>query len=365
MTKIKKYQYRGGEIWLGYCILNNIKTFIQTYNYSKIILITVNKLYNLWNKKLDENLMFDDKILLQTGEQTKSIESVEYICKKFVDFAVDRKSLIINFGGGMITDLGGFCASIYMRGVDYINIPTSLLAMVDASVGGKNGINFCDIKNIIGAFNKPKMVLIDTQFLQTLPKRELNSAYGEIVKHAIIASEKYFHFLENWKKNSQKNDENLLKIIDFSLKIKKNFADKDFKESGKRKILNFGHTIGHAIEAISIALEEPFLHGEAVLSGMFFETQIAVEIGLLKKNEAEKIYDCLHIYGLGELLEKMKKNRNFFKIDEIIKKMKKDKKNENSSIKFVLPIRIGRCKYDISVSEKQIIKILNVYIYGE
>ncbi len=185
---------RNKEILLGCDIFANVSKILDLKKYSKVVLITGEKIYNLWKKTIDKALQFDAKILLPTGETTKNIDNVSYICRKLLEAEADRKSLIINLGGGMITDLGGFCASIYMRGIEYINVPTSLLAMVDASIGGKNGINFCDVQNIIGTFDKPKKVIIDVNFLETLPIREFNSAYGEIIKHAIIKSRKYFNF---------------------------------------------------------------------------------------------------------------------------------------------------------------------------
>lgn len=357
-----KLKCRGYNIYLGCGIFENIGNFIDLSKYSNVIILTETKIYNFWKTKIDNILKTKNKILLPSGEQIKSIKTTELICEKMVEFGADRKTLIVNIGGGMITDLGGFSASIYMRGVDYINIPTSLLAMVDASIGGKNGVNINKIKNIVGCFNEPELVLIDTNFLKTLPQRELASAYGEIIKHSIIGSKKYFDLLN---KNADKVDkiDKIDNIILQSLKIKKHFVEKDFQEKNVRKILNFGHTIGHGIETLSMQLKTQFLHGEAVLVGMFFETKIADNKNFLSNEDANKIYQCLEKYGIKELLKKMKKNIKIFNTKTLLDIIKKDKKNQKGAIKMVLPTKIGKCKYDVLITEDEIknaLKIINV-----
>ena len=357
MSDLKKIKCRKYDIIVGEDSFENLEKYINFHKYSKLILISEERIYNLWQDKINRVLKDVNKILFPNGETVKSINTIEYICKKLVEVGADRKSLIINIGGGMITDLGGFCASIYMRGIDYINIPTSLLAMVDASIGGKNGVNIENIKNIVGCFNEPKLVLIDVSFLKTLPSRELKSAYGEIVKHAIIFDKNYFNLLTRCTDNFDKKM--LLEIILHSLKIKKYFVEKDLKEKGLRKILNFGHTIGHGIEAIGFNLAEPFLHGEAVLLGMFFETKIAEKKMILLKNDAANIYQCLKKYGVGELLKVLKNNKEIFKTDSLLSVIQKDKKNQNGAIKMVLPVKISKCKYDVLITEKEIKECLN------
>ena len=354
MTKIKKLKCRKYSIIVGKNALDKLCKYVDIHKYSQVILISEKKIYNLWKSKIDSILKTKNKILLHSGEQTKCIQTAELICKKLVEFGADRKTLIVNIGGGMITDLSGFSASIYMRGVDYVNIPTSLLAMVDASIGGKNGVNIDKIKNIVGCFNEPKLVLIDTNFLQTLPQRELASAYGEIVKHSIIRSKKYFDFLSKNADKIEKLD-NLDNIILQSLKIKKHFVEKDFQEKNIRKILNFGHTIGHGIETLSMKLKTPFLHGEAVLAGMFFETKIAEKKCILSSVTAKRIYQCLEKYGVDKLLKIICKNAKIFNENALIRVIQKDKKNQNGKIKMVFPLKIGKCKYDILVSKNEII----------
>ena len=233
--------------------------------------------------------------------------------------------------------------------------------MVDASIGGKNGVNFEETKNIIGCFGHPKMVVIDIDFLSTLEPRELTSAYGEIIKHAIIFDKNYFKMLLEYAENNNNfktiAKRNLLKIIQKSLKIKKYIVEKDFKEQNIRKLLNFGHTAGHAIEALSFSTNTPLLHGEAVAIGMIIEAKIAKQMRMISQNEVEKIANILVKYGFENLI-----NQKFnFKTEDIIKIMQKDKKNKNGKIKMVLPIKIGVCKYNIDVSEAQIKEVLTEY----
>ena len=346
-----KLKCSGYNIYLDNDMLDNIYKLFDLSKYSKIIVLTEKKIYNLWKNKIDTAIKYNKLIQINSGEKMKNFDTAKNILNQLIKNDADRKSLLINIGGGMITDLGGFVASIYMRGIDYINCPTTLLAMVDASIGGKNGVNLEEIKNIIGCFNKPKLVIIDTSFLQTLPNRELLSAYGEIIKHSIIKSKKYFNFLI--KNASEIEHTNAIDdIILHSLKIKKYFVEKDFKEKNIRKLLNFGHTIGHAIEALSQKLYQPFLHGEAVFLGMFFETKIADNKNFLSNEDANKIYQCLEKYGIKELLKKMRKNIKIFNTKTLLDIIKKDKKNQNGCIKMVLPTKIGKCKYDVCVEQE-------------
>lgn len=342
-----KLKCSGYNIYLDNDMLDNFYKLLDLSKYSKIIVLTEKKIYNLWKNKIDTAIKYDKLIQINSGEKMKNFDTAKNILNQLIKNNADRKSLLINIGGGMITDLGGFVASIYMRGIDYINCPTTLLAMVDASIGGKNGVNLDNTKNIIGCFNKPKLVIIDTSFLQTLPNRELLSAYGEIIKHSIIKSKKYFNFLI--KNASEIEHTNAIDdIILHSLKIKKHIVEKDFKEKNIRKLLNFGHTIGHAIEALSLNTKEPLLHGEAVIIGMVVGSEIAVKMGLLSNNEQEKIKNLIKKYGFESLI-----NRKFnFQLNEIMQIMRKDKKNQKGEIKMVLPTKIGKCKYDVCVEQE-------------
>lgn len=352
----------GYDIICGSCELKNIAKYVDFASYSSVIILTEKKIYNLWKNEINSVIKTKKIIQVDSGECVKNIETAKKIWEQMIAFGADRKSILINIGGGMITDLGGFAASVYMRGIDYVNCPTSLLAMVDASIGGKNGINFSNIKNIIGVFGHPKAVIIDVNFLQTLEKREYISAFGEIIKHAIIFDKKYFNMLTRCNEIDDKKK--LLKIIFRSLKIKKYIVEKDFKEKNIRKFLNFGHTIGHALEAVVMGTDMSLLHGEAVALGMVIEAKIAEKLNMASRNEVEKIVKILVKYGFENTIKNTIIRRMFGnKIDEILKIIKKDKKNENALIKMVLPTKIGVCKYNIDVRENQIKEVLKEYFY--
>ena len=340
----------GYDIICGSGELKNIAKYVDFASYSSVIVLTEKKIYNLWKNEIRSAIKTEKIIQVDSGECVKNIETAKQIWEQMIAFGADRKSLLINIGGGMITDLGGFAASVYMRGIDYVNCPTSLLAMVDASIGGKNGVNFGEIKNIIGTFGHPKAVIIDINFLQTLEKREYISAFGEIIKHAIIFDKKYFNMLTRC--NEIYDKKMLLKIISRSLKIKKYAVEKDFKEKNIRKLLNFGHTVGHAFEAVALTTDTPLLHGEAIAIGMVIECKIAEKLNIFSNNETRKIVNLLNKCGFENVL-KMKFN---FKIEGILNIIKKDKKNVSGSVKMSLPVKIGKNKYCVEVPEKLIVE---------
>ncbi|RZJ30266.1 MAG: 3-dehydroquinate synthase, partial [Flavobacterium sp.] len=221
-------------------------------------------------------------IEIESGEGFKTIETCSEIWSILSEFNADRKSVVINLGGGVITDLGGFVASTFKRGIDFINVPTTLLGMVDASVGGKNGVDLGGLKNQIGTINSPQMVLIDTAYLQTLPQNEMRSGLAEMLKHGLIADADYWrHFNDLSKIDFADFDE----LIHQSVVIKNNIVTQDPTENGIRKALNFGHTLGHAIESRFLLKEKPLLHGEAIAAGMIMESFIAMRKNLLSAEE--------------------------------------------------------------------------------
>lgn len=289
-------------------------------------------------------------IEIPSGEENKSIEMTAQIWATLTELGADRKSLVINLGGGVISDMGGFVASTYMRGVDFIQIPTTLLSQVDASVGGKLGIDFEGYKNQIGLFNTPKAVFIDSAFLETLDQRNLQSGFAEMLKHGLIADSKHWVKLAMMKSVSKKNIE---KHIATSIKIKNDVVKRDFKESSLRKVLNFGHTIGHAIESIFLEHSSPLLHGEAIAIGMTIETCLSRNIGLMPDEEEE-------------ILAVLKKNFSFFEItpemdSEILRLVKLDKKNDNGNLNFTLLSAIGKAEFDCEISEHQISEAIAKY----
>ena len=277
-------------------------------------------------------------LILPAGESNKTIAAVQAIWTALKNAGCDRQSLVINMGGGVVCDLGGFAASTYMRGIAYANIPTTLLAQVDASVGGKNGCNAAGIKNLVGTFTQPRHVIIDPDLLATLPKRQLVAGFGEIIKHGLIASESHVQ-KATAKPPSDFSPVELADIIAESCSIKQSIVANDITEKGQRKKVNFGHTIGHAIESLSLRTSSPLLHGEAVSIGMMAETYLAQELGLLDGQTVTTIKSLLETTGLPVSYASLH-------VSNIIAKMKSDKKNTAGEISFTLLTKIGDCKID-------------------
>ncbi|GAB4336264.1 MAG: 3-dehydroquinate synthase [Flammeovirgaceae bacterium] len=291
-------------------------------------------------------------IEIPSGEENKHLETCVSVWKKMTDFQFDRKAVLLNLGGGVIGDLGGFCASTYKRGIDFYQIPTTLLAQVDASVGGKLGIDFLQFKNHIGVFNLPKNVLIYPDFIKTLSFRELRSGFAEVLKHCLIADK------EEWKNITQKSlqEQNWSEIIPHSVKIKSNIVEQDPKESGLRKILNFGHTIGHAVESYFLrqGIHKKLLHGEAIAVGMIAEAYLShLKCGLSIEEVNEISAYFLMTYGKILITNS--------ELTYLYDYMLQDKKNEGKSVRFALLPKIGECLFDIEANRSEIEKSLNYY----
>lgn len=284
------------------------------------------------------------------GEANKNLNTCTQIWQWMTDEGFDRKALTINLGGGVTGDMGGFCAATYKRGIRFINIPTTLLSQVDASVGGKLGIDFNGFKNHIGVFTQPELVLVSEIFLQTLPLEEMRSGYAEVLKHGLIQNANYFSCLKigDWEK------QNWREIIEKSVQIKREVVEKDPKESGLRKILNFGHTIGHAFESFYLDTDRHLLHGEAIAIGMICEAYLSHKKSGLPKEDLQTITDSLiSIYGIFEFPES--------DIDSIISLCSQDKKNEGSTVNFSLLRRIGNCDYNITGTASEIKEAISFY----
>lgn len=286
-----------------------------------------------------------------SGEENKNLDSCRHIWHELTRFALDRKSLLINLGGGVIGDMGGFCAAAFKRGISFINIPTTLLAMVDASIGGKLGIDFENYKNHIGFFRHPDAVLIDPVFLQTLDIRELRSGFAEVIKHSLIADKSYWpnvanHAFENQDWNAH---------ISHSIEIKKAVVEADPTESGYRKILNFGHTIGHAIESHFLKIPgKKLLHGEAIAVGMICESWISNQLTGLDKKDLKQITDfILSVFGKVAISRE--------NVESIITLCQQDKKSEKGKIRFSLLESLGRATFDINIKPDMISKSLEEY----
>ncbi len=301
---------------------------------------------------MDQKVLAANVIEIKSGEINKNLESCKRIWEQLIKAGADRHSILINLGGGVIGDMGGFCASTYMRGIRFIQVPTTLLAQVDASVGGKLGIDYLNLKNIIGQFNDPLQVFADPVFFKTLPKRQLKSAYAEIFKHALIKD------AEHWKQVSKidtlEETNSWSQIIYHSINIKKEVVEADPFEKGERKILNFGHTIGHAVESFYLNSKQAYLHGEAIGIGMICEAYLSHQKNDLSEAALNEIIESLFdVYDLRKVPTRY--------LDDIIALMSKDKKNKDGALMFSLLSQIGTCTYNVSCDPNEILSSLQYY----
>lgn len=290
-------------------------------------------------------------ILIPEGEEHKHLETCQHIWTNLMEKGADRKSLLINLGGGVIGDIGGFCAATYMRGIPFIQIPTTLLSQVDASIGGKLGIDLHQLKNMIGVIQPPHAVHIMTGFLSSLPEREMRSGYAEMLKHGLIASS------EIWQRLAAKMPSDSLewgREVIASIKIKKSITEQDPLEKGIRKILNFGHTIGHAIESRWLSAPQRLLHGEAIAIGMICEAYISYSKGLLSEEELFEIRSSL-VQHFGHHPKAVNGS------EDIIQLMRSDKKNEKGIIRMALLDGIGAAVFNQPVEEQLIRESLMFY----
>ena len=285
-------------------------------------------------------------VTIPDGEGYKTLETVENILNECFEYKLDRKSLLIAFGGGVIGDMTGFTASLYQRGIDFIQIPTTLLSQVDASVGGKTGVNNKYGKNLIGAFYQPKAVYIDPEFLKTLPPREFAAGIAEIVKMAVMFDKSYFEFLQS---ADFRNEETLKQVIKKSVELKAWVVNQDEKEAGIRAVLNYGHTFGHVVE--NETNYTTYLHGEAVAIGMIMANALAVELGMFTDKEADAV---------KALLEKSSLPTEYVikDVDAFYEHFFLDKKSAKGSIKFILPQGLGHNKIVSDIDESRVKKVL-------
>lgn len=302
----------------------------------KWLLITDENVDRLYGDIVYEALQGKElyKVIIKPGEQSKTMHIVEDILSKMIKFDLTRNSKIIALGGGVVGDISGFCASIYMRGITFIQVPTTLLSQVDSSVGGKTGVNMCEVKNMVGSFYQPEAVIIDTNTLKTLPNKELISGLGEVIKYGIIWD---YNFFNNIKKNIVKMlqlEEGVMEsIIKKCCEIKAEIVSQDEKEMGLRKILNHGHTIGHGLETITSY--EKYTHGEAVLVGMYYESLMAKNFGYIEETYFDEIRELIKSLGISLDISE-------FPLEVLVKAMMKDKKNREEKISFIFPKDRGK-----------------------
>jgi 3-dehydroquinate synthase len=357
MDKAITIQTADYSILFGVNAGNSLDEYLDTKMYSKLFVLMDENTYEHCYPILSfdsEKLLDAELLVVDSGEENKSIEIAAHLWESLTDGGADRHSLLINLGGGIISDLGGFVASTFKRGMDFVNIPTSLLSMVDASIGGKTGINLGHLKNQVGLFLAPKQIIIDERFLETLPQEQILSAFAEMLKHGLIADEKYWLELCGIKYLEPKY---LIPYIEKSIRIKKQIVDQDPAEKGLRKVLNYGHSIGHAIESFFMETETPLLHGEAIAIGMLAEAYLSVEILKMPNDQALKIEQKIRQY-FNHL--RIKESQ----IEMIATLVLQDKKKEGELLNFSLLKQIGQCEINVQASKYQILKSLKYVIYG-
>lgn len=338
-------------VHIGSTALKQLSEFLLNRAFSKVVVLvdenTLHHCYSLVKPHLPEH----ELIQIKSGEEHKTLQTCEYIWQRMTDLHLDRWSVLVNLGGGVIGDMGGFCAAVFKRGVYFVQVPTTLLSQVDASVGGKTGIDFQGLKNHIGVYKEPLAVFIEPNFLKTLPHRQVKSGYAEIVKHWLIADANAFQeqrqlglFTEDWEE-----------LIRHSVAIKSEVVNADPLESGYRKVLNFGHTVGHAVETYLMAKEgRELLHGEAIAVGMLCECYLSVKKELLTKDALDKIETFMvSVYEKVSITEEDIKDISFLALQ--------DKKNTGATINCTLLNGIGKAVYDQPVTLQEIQESLRYY----
>lgn len=341
------------NLHIGKGILEKLPSTVDLSKYSIVALVVDKNVadkrwFEEFLKSLRAGELIDPVVVaVAAGEESKSLDNLAALWREFLTLGLDRSSLLISVGGGAVCDLNGFAAGSYMRGIDFIHMPTTLLAQVDASIGGKVGINFGEIKNLLGLFVQPKAVLIDTDTLSTLPERELNAGFAEVIKHGLILDRKYYELVQSGY--DKKRDETFLnEIILGSCRIKASIVKKDVKEAGLRKVLNFGHTIGHAVETLSILSPHRYLHGEAISIGMVAEAKLSEFLGFITHKEVLDIEDTLRDFNLPVRLGFEAGYEAF------MEKIAADKKNTGNKTNWSLLEKIGRAGFNHQASQDQI-----------
>lgn len=326
----------------------DLQRVITSKRYSKIVVLTDSNTNRHCYSKLGF-LNAHDRIEMEAGEKNKTLETCVKVWSRLTHLKVDRKGLLIVLGGGVPGDLGGFCAATYKRGIDFILLPTTLLSQVDSSVGGKLGIDFEQYKNHIGVFQEPVATLIHTPFLQTLPTEELRSGFAEVIKHCLLSDKPMWDAIKTKELGAQDWDT----LTKHSVKFKADVVHIDPREKGLRKVLNFGHTIGHALESYFLSGPKPLLHGEAIAIGMIAESWIAAKKGLIQPRELDEIRSFIQsVFGMVQL----PKDKS-----AILDLTLQDKKNEGDKIMISVPKSIGQNVWDVEVSKEEIVSALEFY----
>lgn len=341
---------RSYPIWIDYGITDKIVFLLRSYKNTKWIVFTQKSIFNYWNNRitsiLDSNGIDYKVIFLKEGEEAKSIDSVSKIYNELIQIGCNRQTIFLGIGGGVVGDTTGFIASTFMRGVSYFQVPTSMLSMVDSSIGGKTAINTSRGKNMVGSFYQPKGVIIDPDFLETIAEKEIFSAMSEVAKYSILFDKNFFSYLnKNLEKIIDRDQKTLMKIISKCCEFKANVVSIDEFDNGKRKFLNFGHTFGHALEFNSNLKID---HGQSVAYGILFATFYSFSQKKLSKKNFDKIFNFFNKIHLPKLSK--------LKFSSLLRLMKNDKKNDDG-INFVLIKDMGQ-PYIEKINDRKIIKYL-------
>lgn len=322
----------------GFCKLHNY--IHEHHKEAKIVVITDGNVAPIFHDRIKGCLPEAMIIVVEPGEKSKTMKVAEQLCQDMLEDGFTRNSVVIGLGGGMITDLAGFVASIYMRGVPFIAMPTTLLGMIDASVGGKTGVNL-GAKNIIGTFHPAEIILIDLDFLKTLPERQMKTGVAEVIKYAAVLD-------ASLEKVLMTENIDFIKILEKGLRTKATVCNKDLKEGGIRKVLNFGHTLGHAIEHLS---KYKLSHGEAISIGMVLANKIAQKLGKQTKQQGDEIEKMLKKYDLPTELPKN------IKLEAMIDMVYRDKKMDGEQVSFILSRGMGKHEI-VKLTPKELMKLL-------
>ncbi len=319
--------------------LENLKQYLPV---NRPIIITDTNVQKHWGHHFPPGAV----ITIDTGEKIKTLDTVRVLYDKLLELDTDRESFVVGIGGGIVCDIAGFVASTYMRGIRFGFVSTTLLSQVDASVGGKNGVNFGGYKNIVGIFSQPEFVICDQNLLQTLAPRDFHCGFAEIVKHGAIADDRLFDYLEqNWARALDYDPKVIEKVVYDSVIIKSTIVNKDATEQGERRKLNFGHTLGHAIEKV---LQIP--HGEAVSAGMVLASELSEKKGYLKPEDSIRLSSLLEKFRLPVRLE--------FNREKVFEAIWKDKKREGDNLKFILLKKIGEAVVD-QISIRELVELID------
>lgn len=344
------------SVYIGKDVLEDFNSILEDYQgqYSKIfIFCDENSAKHCLPHLIGQvpMLIGSELIEIEPGEHSKTLSICQEVWDTMGESKADRKAIFINLGGGVVCDMGGMIASLYKRGIKFFHIPTTLLAQVDASIGGKLAIDLGAHKNQIGLFRNPDIVLVDPEFLNTLPERHWLSGLAEVVKHALIADTDYWRFLSGM---DLQNEEFLIALLQKSIEIKNAIVVEDWEENGLRKTLNFGHTIGHALESYALKNNGDLLHGEAVAIGLAVETILSNTTNELSSEECSIILESLKgIFNLDPIKEES--------FGDLIEWMRHDKKNDGAQINFTLLKKIGEAEYDKTCSVDEIEAAMKKY----